>query len=69
MEEKMPNKKQTIKKMDTERTFIKGLGFCGNGVDGNLTAVDVKNGKIVRLKPLRYDWKYKPAEFRPWKNT
>src|SRR3990170_3728798 len=56
-----------MKEAEKEKTYIKGLGFCGNGIDGQLTAVDVKDGKIIRLRPLRYDWKYKPSEFRPWK--
>lgn len=50
-----------------EQTFIKGVGFSGTGHDGNTAAVDVKDGKIVRIRPLRYDWKYKPEEFGPWK--
>ncbi|MFC1869381.1 molybdopterin-dependent oxidoreductase [Thermodesulfobacteriota bacterium] len=29
--------------------------------------VDVKDGKILRIKPLHYDRKYKPEEFKPWK--
>ena len=51
----------------SEKTFIKGLGFCGNGIDGNLCSVDVNDGKIIRLRPFHYDTKYKPAEYRPWK--
>jgi len=55
------------KEDEKERIFIKGLGFCGNGIDGNLTEVHVKDGKVVRITPLRYDRKYKLEEFRPWK--
>jgi anaerobic selenocysteine-containing dehydrogenase len=51
----------------TERTIAKGLGFCGNGFDANSAFVDVKDGKIVRIRPLRYDAKYDPAHFKPWK--
>jgi len=50
-----------------EKTVVKGLGFCSFGIGSNATAVDVKDGKIIRIRPLHYDWKYKPEEFRPWK--
>ena len=33
----------------------------------NAAAVDVKDGKIVRIRPLHFDWKYKPEEMNPWK--
>ena len=56
-----------LKEAEEERTFIKGLGFCSFGIGSNPATVDVKNGKIRRIKPLRYDWKYQPEEFNPWK--
>jgi molybdopterin guanine dinucleotide-containing S/N-oxide reductase-like protein len=31
----------------------------------NTAAVDCKNGKIVRIRPLHYDWKYSTEEFNP----
>ncbi len=43
------------------------MGFSGHSVGSHISAVDVKNGKIVRIRPLHYDWKYKPEEWRPWK--
>src|SRR4030042_6941483 len=52
---------------DDEKTFIKGLGFCAAAGNGNVSEIDVKNGKIVRIRPLHYDRKYKPAAFRPGK--
>ena len=30
-------------------------------------AVDVKDGRIIRIRPLHYDWKYRPEQFKPWK--
>ena len=50
--------------MSAEKTFIKGLGFCGNEplAGSNAAAVDVKNDRIVRIRPLHFDWKYKPEE-------
>ena len=42
-------------------------GYAAFGIGSHVAAVDVKDGKIVRIRPLPYDWKYKPEEFRPWK--
>jgi len=30
------------------------------------SAVDV-DGKIISIRTLHYDWKYKPEVFKPWK--
>src|SRR3990170_5392812 len=67
----MPDKR-TLGEKSTEETVveksvIKGLGFCSFGTDANISVVDVKDGKIIRIRPLHFDWKYKPEEFRPWK--
>jgi trimethylamine-N-oxide reductase (cytochrome c) len=58
MYNKMPEK---------EKTIVKGLSFGGVTEDANAAQVDVKDGKIVRIRPLHFDWKYRPEEFRPWK--
>ena len=50
-----------------EKTCIKGTGLSSIGDNSNVAAVDVKDGKIVRIRPFHYDWKYKPEEFNPWK--
>jgi molybdopterin guanine dinucleotide-containing S/N-oxide reductase-like protein len=52
-----------------EKTYIKGLGFCGNEplAGSNAAAVDVKDGKIIRIRPLHFNWKYKPEDINPWK--
>jgi len=52
---------------EKEKTLAIGLGFCSFGQGSNAAFTDVKNGKIVRIRPLHYDSKYKPAEFNPWK--
>jgi len=49
-----------------DKTFVRTLslmGIMGGGAEG---MVDVKNGRIVRVRPLRYDWKYKGEQFNPW---
>jgi len=47
-----------------EKTVVKGLSFSGVHEDGNAVQVDVKNGKIIRIRPFHFDWKYK---VQPWK--
>jgi anaerobic selenocysteine-containing dehydrogenase len=55
-------------KADTgEKTYLKGMGFSGHSVGSHVSCVDVKDGRITRIRPLHYDWKYDPKEFRPWK--
>ena len=53
--------------MSEEKTVVKGLSFIGGSLDANTVQVDVKNGRIVRIRPLHYDWKYQPEQFNPWK--
>ena len=47
-----------------ERTVVKGLSFNGVTQDGNTVQVDVKDGKIVRIRPFHFDWKY---DRKPWR--
>ncbi|HZK43291.1 MAG TPA: molybdopterin-dependent oxidoreductase [Syntrophomonadaceae bacterium] len=49
-----------------EKTVIKGLGFCGFAMGSNTCEVDVKDGKIIRTRPFRYDKNYPAERFRPW---
>ena len=51
----MAENKKLKKQLTEEKTFVKGLGFCGNGCDANTSVVDVNNGRIVRIRPLHYD--------------
>ncbi|MFC1901908.1 molybdopterin-dependent oxidoreductase [Chloroflexota bacterium] len=50
---------------EPEETYIKGLALGGHGALP--AAIDAKNGKIVRIRPLHLDWKYDKKEFNPWK--
>jgi len=52
---------------ETEKTVIKALGLSGGIYGGAPCAVDVKNGRIVRIRPFQYDWKYDKKQFNPWK--
>ncbi len=50
-----------------EKTCVKSMGFCSFADESLATAIDVKDNRILRVRPLHFDWKYKPEEFRPWK--
>ena len=52
---------------EVEKSCPIGIGFIGHFSDTNASVADVKNGKLVRIRPLHYDWKYKPEHFKPWK--
>jgi molybdopterin guanine dinucleotide-containing S/N-oxide reductase-like protein len=60
-----------VKKVDVkpDKTVIKALALGGLLGGGGECAVDVKDGKVVRIRPFHYDWKYEPESFRPWKIT
>jgi len=51
-----------------ERTLIRDISFCGVPENGsNASMVDVKDGKIVRIRPMHYEWKYRREDMNPWK--
>ena len=50
-----------------EKTVIRSISFMGFIGGGNPCAVDVKDGRIVRVRPLHYDSKYTKEEINPWK--
>ena len=55
---------------DGEKTLVRDISFCGVPENGsNASMVDVKDGKIVRIRPMHYLWKYKEKELNPWKMT
>ena len=54
-------------KENREKTCIKAAGLLQeSGAGGNVVAADIRDGKLIRLRPLHYDWKYKPEEFGTW---
>ena len=70
----MPDKKDQVKAYDVgetvqepEKTLIKALGLAAFAIGSEPSAVDVKDGKIVRIRPLHYDWKYTREQIKPWK--
>jgi trimethylamine-N-oxide reductase (cytochrome c) len=55
-------------KPGTEIKGVKSIPITlGFGPNANSSVVDVKNGKIVRIRPLHYDWRYDKKVFSPWK--
>ena len=49
------------------KSSVIALGFCSSGSSANTSVVDTKNGKIVRIRPLHFAWKYQKQQFNPWK--
>ena len=50
-----------------EKSIVKGLAFSDFGIDGNTSVVDVRDGKIIRIRPLHFDWRYDKQAFNIWK--
>ena len=56
------------KKVDVsvDKVTIKNLAMGGLLGGGGECFVDVKDGKAVRIRPYKYDWKYDFESLRPW---
>ena len=63
----MPRKSSSEKKVGNEKTIYKGMSLNSFGSGAITTAIDVKDGKILRIRPLHYDSKYDPKTFNQWK--
>lgn len=50
-----------------DKSVVKCIGFCGFGMGSNITEVDVKDGRVARIRPLHYDQLYTPEELNSWK--
>ena len=50
-----------------DKTVLRALSQGGLLGGTGEVMVDVKAGKIVRIRPFDFDWKYDGASFRPWK--
>lgn len=49
-----------------DKTVYKSMGFNSFGLGSNGAAVDVKDGRIVRIRPMHLDEKYSVDEIKPW---
>lgn len=54
------------KGIGADETHIKGLGFCSNGVGSNSAFVDVKDGKILRTRPMDFLQSYTAEDVKMW---
>jgi molybdopterin guanine dinucleotide-containing S/N-oxide reductase-like protein len=59
-------KDKRLTKAIKEKSCVKGFGLCSGGSGGNPGVVDVKNDRIIRIRPLHYDDKYSIEELKPW---
>ena len=61
------NKKKS-EKLTTkpDKTVIRSLGLGGLLGGSDPSCIDVKDGKIVRIRPMHFDWKYDRESFNPW---
>lgn len=50
-----------------DKTILKNLCFSGFGTGADIAAVDIKDGKVARIRPLHYDSQYKPEDLNYWK--
>ncbi|MFO1410571.1 MAG: hypothetical protein U1F06_09385, partial [Steroidobacteraceae bacterium] len=50
-----------------DKTVLRALGLGGLYGGGAEGMVDVKDGKILRVRPFRFDWKYDRSKVRGWK--
>lgn len=50
-----------------DKTVISTLGFCNSGMNSNVSCIDVKDGRAVRIRPLHYDERYSEEGLNAWK--
>ena len=48
------------------RTIVRDISWCGVFNGANACMVDVKDGKMLRIRPARYYEKYTREEVKPW---
>jgi trimethylamine-N-oxide reductase (cytochrome c) len=61
------NSKRGAPNIGQQKQVIKGLSLVGTAEAGSPAVVDVADGKITRIKPLDYEWKYDKEDLAPWK--
>ena len=50
-----------------DKTVIKALGLSGGIFGASPSSVDVKDGKVIRIRPLHWDKDYDFQSLNPWK--
>ena len=51
---------------DGVKTVYKATGLNSFGIGANVAEIDVKDGKILRTRPMQYDREYPADYLRPW---
>ena len=64
---KMGKKDRFAINTNVDRTVVRALALGGLLGGCDPACVDVKDGKIVRVRPMHFDWKYKRTTFNSWK--
>ena len=67
MAEKSSAGGSTESKFKPDKTVVRALALGGLLGGCDPSCVDVKDGKIVRIRPMHFDWKYDRESFNPWK--
>lgn len=52
-----------------DKTTVRNMSYCASGSGANAAIVDVRDGKLLRCRPLRYTDDYSVEYLRPWKLT
>jgi len=52
-----------------QKSVIKGFGLCSFGAGSGAGVVDVRNGRITRIRPLHFDTSYSQEEIGAWQIT
>jgi molybdopterin guanine dinucleotide-containing S/N-oxide reductase-like protein len=55
------------KQVRGDKTVYKSLSQCSFAQGGEVSAIDVKDGKILRIRPHHFDEKYTKERIGPWK--
>lgn len=63
----MPKKDKVKVNTKVDRTVVRALALGGLLGGCDPSCVDVKDGKIVRVRPMHFDWKFDRKSFNPWK--
>ena len=50
----------------SDKTVMQNMSLCAFGNGANATAIDVKDGKIVRMRPIHYDQWYTKEDLNYW---
>ncbi|MBN1189679.1 MAG: molybdopterin-dependent oxidoreductase [Dehalococcoidales bacterium] len=56
---------KTFTAAGADKTCIKGMALGGHGAMP--ACIDVKDGRVIRIRPFHFDWKYDREALNPWK--